>query len=106
MERASSSRPRKGQLPCVAGRALRRRVDGNRASGHQLPLSVARQLLFWVEPAGGRALFAADRFPIWLWDTEDGPRLLRLSRLRRRTKAARHHGGPATPRDRSRAVRA
>jgi sarcosine oxidase len=64
--------------------------------GIRLPLSVARQLLFWVEPAGGRALFAADRFPIWLWDTDDGRAFYGFPDFGDGPKIARHHGGPDT----------
>lgn len=67
--------------------------------GIRLPLSVARQLLFWVEPAGGRALFAPDRFPIWLWDTPDGRAFYGFPDFGDGPKVARHHGGPATTAD-------
>lgn len=67
--------------------------------GVQLPLSVARQLLFWTEPAGGRALFAPDRFPIWLWDTDDGRAFYGFPDFGDGPKAARHHGGPETTAD-------
>ncbi len=32
-----------------------------------LPVVVARQPLFWFEPRGGRELFQATRFPVFLW---------------------------------------
>ena len=67
--------------------------------GLKLPLSVARQLLFWVEPAGGRAMFAADRFPIWLWDLEDGRAFYGFPDFGDGPKVARHHGGPETTAD-------
>lgn len=34
----------------------------------QLPLEVERQVLFWLDPAGGVAPFAPDRFPVYVWD--------------------------------------
>jgi sarcosine oxidase len=67
--------------------------------GIKLPLTVARQLLFWMEPAGGRAMFAADRFPIWLWDTDDGRAFYGFPDFGDGPKAARHHGGPDTTAD-------
>jgi len=33
-----------------------------------LPLVIEPQQLHWFEPAGGAAQFAADRFPIYIWD--------------------------------------
>ena len=37
-----------------------------------LPLAVEPQQLHWLEPAGGDAPFAADRFPIYIWDLGGG----------------------------------
>jgi sarcosine oxidase len=37
-----------------------------------LPLQVEPQQLHWFEPAGGAALFSADRFPIYIWDLGNG----------------------------------
>lgn len=37
-----------------------------------LPLTVEPQRLYWFEPAGGAAPFAADRFPIYIWDLGGG----------------------------------
>jgi sarcosine oxidase len=37
-----------------------------------LPLTVKRNVLYWFEPAGGRAPFQADRCPIYIWEAEDG----------------------------------
>ena len=67
--------------------------------GIALPLTVARQLLFWFEPSGGRAMFAPDRFPIWLWDTDDGRAFYGFPDFGDGPKAARHHGGPDTTAD-------
>ena len=33
-----------------------------------LPLEVEPQMLYWFEPDGGAAQFAADRFPVYIWD--------------------------------------
>ena len=68
-------------------------------AGIKLPLTVARQLLFWMEPAGGRTMFAADRFPIWLWDTDDGRAFYGFPDFGDGPKVARHHGGPETTAD-------
>jgi sarcosine oxidase len=37
-----------------------------------LPLDVEPQQLHWFAPAGGAAQFAADRFPIYIWDIGEG----------------------------------
>jgi len=37
-----------------------------------LPLEVTRQLLFWFDPIGGIEPFLPDRFPIFIWEPEDG----------------------------------
>jgi sarcosine oxidase len=37
-----------------------------------LPLEVEPQMLYWFAPAGGASAFAADRFPIYIWDRGGG----------------------------------
>ena len=37
-----------------------------------LPLEVTRQILFWFDPIGGIEPFLPDRFPIFIWEPEDG----------------------------------
>jgi sarcosine oxidase len=37
-----------------------------------LPLEVTRQILFWFDPVGGVGPFLSDRFPIFIWEPEDG----------------------------------
>jgi len=37
-----------------------------------LPLEVTRQILFWFDPKGGIEPFLSDRFPIFIWEPEDG----------------------------------
>jgi sarcosine oxidase len=37
-----------------------------------LPLGVTRQILFWFGPKGGIEPFLSDRFPIFIWEPEDG----------------------------------
>lgn len=43
---------------------------GRLVHGAKLPLSVARQPLFWFEPAAHAGAFAPDRLPIYLWEPE------------------------------------
>jgi sarcosine oxidase len=38
----------------------------------ELPLEVEPQVLYWLDPAGGPESFAADRFPIYIWDLGGG----------------------------------
>lgn len=38
----------------------------------RVPLEVERQVLYWFDPVGGQAAFAADRFPIYIWDLGAG----------------------------------
>lgn len=37
-----------------------------------LPLCVERQVLYWFDPVGGIEPFLPDRFPIYIWEAEDG----------------------------------
>ena len=37
-----------------------------------LPLQVTRQVMYWFEPKNGREPFLPDRFPIYIWEPEDG----------------------------------
>jgi len=37
-----------------------------------LPLEVTRQILFWFDPKGGAGPFFPERFPIFIWEPEDG----------------------------------
>jgi sarcosine oxidase len=37
-----------------------------------LPLEVTRQVMFWFEPKGGLDPFHPDRFPIFIWEPDDG----------------------------------
>jgi glycine/D-amino acid oxidase-like deaminating enzyme len=37
-----------------------------------LPLEVERQVMYWFEPKNGRAPFLPDRFPIFIWEPDDG----------------------------------
>lgn len=37
-----------------------------------VPLEVEPQVLYWLDPAGGSAAYAPDRFPIYIWDLGPG----------------------------------
>ena len=37
-----------------------------------LPLEVERQVMYWFEPTGTREPFHPDRFPIYIWEPDDG----------------------------------
>lgn len=37
-----------------------------------LPLIVERQVMYWFDPAGGTAPFEVGRFPIYVWETDEG----------------------------------
>jgi sarcosine oxidase len=41
-------------------------------AGLELPFTVTRQVLYWFDPVGGEAPFAVGRFPIYIWEMEDG----------------------------------
>jgi len=64
-----------------------------------LPLTVARQVLFWLRPAGDPSRFAPPDLPIWLWETREGPVWYGFPDLGNGPKVARHHGGAATTPD-------
>ncbi|HEX9164730.1 MAG TPA: N-methyl-L-tryptophan oxidase [Gemmatimonadales bacterium] len=64
-----------------------------------LPLTVARQVMFWVRPGGDPGLFDPGRFPIWLWETNEGPTWYGFPDLGDGPKVARHHGGQVTTAD-------
>jgi sarcosine oxidase len=40
--------------------------------GLGLPLEVERQVMYWFEPKGGLEPFHPDRFPIFIWEPDDG----------------------------------
>jgi sarcosine oxidase len=37
-----------------------------------LPLQPERQVLYWFDPVGSHELFTPSRFPIFIWELEDG----------------------------------
>jgi sarcosine oxidase len=38
----------------------------------RIPLEVERQVMYWFEPTSGLELFRPDRFPIFIWEPDDG----------------------------------
>lgn len=63
-----------------------------------LPVKVARQVLFWLEPAGGRAMFRPGDFPIFIWEWSPGRSIYGFPDQGRGFKVAIHHEGrPADP---------
>lgn len=71
----------------------------NELPGVPLPLTVARQTMYWLTPKGSRERFMADRCPIWLWETRRGPVFYGFPDLGEGPKVARHHGGQITTPD-------
>ena len=57
-----------------------------------LPLSVARQTMYWIQPLPGTP-WGADRCPVWLWETRSGPVYYGFPDMGDGPKVARHHGG-------------
>ena len=68
-------------------------------TGVDLPLTVNRQVLFWLEPSGGRELFQPSRFPVFLWEWEPGRSFYGFPDQGRGVKVAIHHEGAAVDPD-------
>jgi sarcosine oxidase len=62
-------------------------------------LEVARQVLFWLEPVGGRALFRPGAFPIFIWEWSPGRSIYGFPDQGRGFKVAIHHEGPTVDPD-------
>jgi sarcosine oxidase len=66
-----------------------------------LPLEVQRQVQFWFRPPGGTGLFAADRFPVYVWDSVDGVQAYGFPLAGDPSEGVKaalfRHGGPADP---------
>ncbi len=61
-----------------------------------VPLQVERQVMCWFDPIGGIAPFLPDRFPIYIWELDDGTACYGFpahAGPRGGVKAALHHGG-------------
>jgi sarcosine oxidase len=77
-------------------------------AGLGLPLEVTRQVMYWFEPKRLPELFSPDRFPIFMWEPEDGSVFYGIpDGLDGGVKAAFHHvGGTAcTPETLNKEVR-
>lgn len=61
-----------------------------------LPLTVARQTMFWLRPSDLSGVFMPARCPVWLWETRAGPVYYGFPDLGDGPKVARHHGGAVT----------
>ena len=59
----------------------------------ELPLTIERQVVFWLEPERDVALYDASRFPIYAYEFEPGTICYGFPRLTRGVKAAVMHGG-------------
>src|SRR5690606_38314569 len=60
------------------------------------PLRVARQVLFWLEPKGGREMFLPGRFPIFIDEWTRGRSVYGFPEQGAGLKMAIHHEGPTT----------
>lgn len=79
-------------------------------AGLDLPLAVARQVMFWFDPLGGVDPYLPDRFPIYIWEPEAGGLPFygfpALDGPRGGVKVAIHGGGePCTPETIERRIR-
>jgi sarcosine oxidase len=59
----------------------------------ELPLSIERQVVFWLEPARDEDQYDASRFPIYAYEFEPGTICYGFPRLARGVKAAVMHNG-------------
>jgi sarcosine oxidase len=75
--------------------------NGRLAAELDLPLTIERQVLFWLDPAG--AAYEPDRFPIYAYEYKPGHICYGFPRLARGVKASVMHSGEIV--DRSEAVR-
>jgi sarcosine oxidase len=64
-----------------------------------LPLTVERQVSYWVEPARDRQLFGPDRMPVSLWEYAAGKYFFTMPDTGDGVKCGLHHGGEATTPD-------
>ena len=68
--------------------------------GADLPLTVERQSVFWLEPQTHSALYDRARFPIYAYEYQAGSICYGFPRLPRGVKASVMHGGVTTHPDR------
>ncbi len=58
-----------------------------------IPFEVERQVMYWFEPERDPELFSAKRFPVFIWEPEDGRIFYGVPDRPDAVKAAFHHGG-------------
>jgi sarcosine oxidase len=70
-------------------------------AGLGLHLEVERQVQFWFRPPAGTAPFGADRFPVYVWDSESGTQAYGFPLAGDSSEGVKaalfRHGGPAHP---------
>ncbi|HEX9815377.1 MAG TPA: N-methyl-L-tryptophan oxidase [Candidatus Thermoplasmatota archaeon] len=59
----------------------------------RIPLRVERQVMFWFKPKKNPADFRPDRFPVFIWETEDGHNTYGFPDLGTGFKMGIHHEG-------------
>jgi sarcosine oxidase len=67
-----------------------------------LPLRTERRVMHWFAPPGGTAGFSPGRFPVWIWDRDDGTSpygVPALGATGSGVKAAVHHSTVKAPAD-------
>lgn len=62
----------------------------------ELPLTVARQVLYWFEPRADPAAFELGRLPVFAWEYQEGVIFYGFPNLGDGVKVAVHHGGEVT----------
>lgn len=64
----------------------------------ELPLRVERRVMHWFRPAAGPAGFGPERFPVWIWERDDGTAPYGVPSLDGETiKAAVHYSSVMAP---------
>jgi sarcosine oxidase len=58
-----------------------------------IPLTIERQVMYWLRPAGDRSRFSADRLPVFIWEWEQGRFFYGIPDDGAGFKVARHHEG-------------
>ena len=61
--------------------------------GAPIPLTVERQVMYWVRPTGDRSRFAPDRLPVFIWEWEPDRLFYGIPDHGAGFKVARHHEG-------------
>ena len=86
-----------GRLVLAAGAWAGELLDPGGAAGFALPLAVERQVVYWFEPAAGRAAaFAPERCPVYLWEYDPGHFFYGFPDAGDGVKVGLHHDGEPT----------